>query len=391
MPEVISCPDCERKLRVPDNMLGKKVKCPGCQTIFVAELPGDQEEEEEKPARTRPASQSSALSESIEESPRPRRRSPSPEEEEIEERPRRRAREEEEDEDDRPRRRAREEDEGEDGDQEVTASRGTRGWRRVRDGVNFLVVSTYVQLGAIILVPVVACMIGVVGAGLFANAAAAGNNPAQFRGAAVGAGIGAMLGIGLMVLMMITIIGLAITGFSMFLKAPVRRGVALNRLGLVTLILYSCFLGFYLLNFLANFLLPVVGPVFSIGELLCFLGGFYCQLVLLRSTCQAIGRDGQARTLLTHIFSWAGCHGLGLLMVVAAIALVGTAVFGMTAMGPGPGGGPQFRNLEAIHGAGMVVVAMGCLFLMGFLGLYIWYVVILHQVRDALDSFLRRG
>jgi predicted Zn finger-like uncharacterized protein len=36
MPEVIQCPHCNRKLRVPDNLLGKKVKCPSCSSTFTA-------------------------------------------------------------------------------------------------------------------------------------------------------------------------------------------------------------------------------------------------------------------------------------------------------------------------------------------------------------------
>ena len=36
MAEVTSCPQCQRKLRVPDELLGKKVKCPGCGLTFTA-------------------------------------------------------------------------------------------------------------------------------------------------------------------------------------------------------------------------------------------------------------------------------------------------------------------------------------------------------------------
>jgi hypothetical protein len=36
MPTEVSCPKCKRKGNVPDKMLGKKVKCPGCARIFVA-------------------------------------------------------------------------------------------------------------------------------------------------------------------------------------------------------------------------------------------------------------------------------------------------------------------------------------------------------------------
>jgi predicted Zn finger-like uncharacterized protein len=40
MPEIIGCPECSRKLRVPDDLLGKRVKCPTCGLTFTAELPG---------------------------------------------------------------------------------------------------------------------------------------------------------------------------------------------------------------------------------------------------------------------------------------------------------------------------------------------------------------
>jgi hypothetical protein len=40
MPEVVSCPQCERKLRVPDELISKLVKCPTCGTTFTAEVGG---------------------------------------------------------------------------------------------------------------------------------------------------------------------------------------------------------------------------------------------------------------------------------------------------------------------------------------------------------------
>jgi predicted Zn finger-like uncharacterized protein len=42
----ISCPDCQRPLRVPENLLGQAVKCPSCSHTFVAP-----ESLEETPAR----------------------------------------------------------------------------------------------------------------------------------------------------------------------------------------------------------------------------------------------------------------------------------------------------------------------------------------------------
>ncbi len=37
MPDIISCPQCHRQLRVPEDLLGKRVKCPTCSAVFTAE------------------------------------------------------------------------------------------------------------------------------------------------------------------------------------------------------------------------------------------------------------------------------------------------------------------------------------------------------------------
>jgi predicted Zn finger-like uncharacterized protein len=38
MPEIVNCPQCDRELRVPDELLGKKVKCPTCGEMFTAKV-----------------------------------------------------------------------------------------------------------------------------------------------------------------------------------------------------------------------------------------------------------------------------------------------------------------------------------------------------------------
>jgi predicted Zn finger-like uncharacterized protein len=40
MPEVVTCPKCERQLRVPDELIGQRVKCPTCGTNFTATVAG---------------------------------------------------------------------------------------------------------------------------------------------------------------------------------------------------------------------------------------------------------------------------------------------------------------------------------------------------------------
>jgi predicted Zn finger-like uncharacterized protein len=38
MPSTVHCPSCSRELRVPDELIGKKVKCPACSTTFTASM-----------------------------------------------------------------------------------------------------------------------------------------------------------------------------------------------------------------------------------------------------------------------------------------------------------------------------------------------------------------
>jgi predicted Zn finger-like uncharacterized protein len=45
MPEQVRCPSCHAALRVPDALLGKNVKCPKCETTFVAETEAPAEPE----------------------------------------------------------------------------------------------------------------------------------------------------------------------------------------------------------------------------------------------------------------------------------------------------------------------------------------------------------
>jgi predicted Zn finger-like uncharacterized protein len=84
MPEQVRCPECNAALRVPDSLLGKNVKCPKCQTTFVAEIeePVEPEGIVREPA---PSSRRSRVPDETEDEELPP-------EEEDEDRPRRRRR-----------------------------------------------------------------------------------------------------------------------------------------------------------------------------------------------------------------------------------------------------------------------------------------------------------
>jgi predicted Zn finger-like uncharacterized protein len=70
----IDCPSCNRKLRVPDDLLGKKVKCPTCGTTFTAggDAAPPPPAEEELPAPA-PARRPAPPPDECDEGPPPRR------------------------------------------------------------------------------------------------------------------------------------------------------------------------------------------------------------------------------------------------------------------------------------------------------------------------------
>lgn len=52
MPSIIHCPSCSRQLRVPEELAGNLVKCPGCGQTFTASFaPGGSEEAAKPPAQ----------------------------------------------------------------------------------------------------------------------------------------------------------------------------------------------------------------------------------------------------------------------------------------------------------------------------------------------------
>src|SRR5689334_22870923 len=69
MPIQISCPSCKGAVRVPEDLLGKRVQCPRCQATFVAEA-----DEEPRPAPPTLAEPPVEVGEPV--APRPRRPAP---------------------------------------------------------------------------------------------------------------------------------------------------------------------------------------------------------------------------------------------------------------------------------------------------------------------------
>src|SRR4051812_25424738 len=44
MPAVQRCPECQKEMRVPDALLGKKLRCPNCKAVIAAPQPSEPEQ-----------------------------------------------------------------------------------------------------------------------------------------------------------------------------------------------------------------------------------------------------------------------------------------------------------------------------------------------------------
>ncbi len=100
--ETVSCPQCDKKLRVPEELIGKLVKCPTCGQTFNAEVtvPAKKEEAEEKPDRS-----ARVQKKDEDDPPRNSRRSRDDDDDDRPIRKSRRSRNDDDDDDDRPSRR----------------------------------------------------------------------------------------------------------------------------------------------------------------------------------------------------------------------------------------------------------------------------------------------
>jgi hypothetical protein len=131
MPIQIQCPACDKKLKVPDEFLGKTVRCPSCKKAFAATAPAEEKEDaERKPVTPRGRRDDDDEAHERKQAPRPAPRDEDDAPAEDEDRPRRRARRDEDEdyvEEDQPRRRARRDEEEDYEEEEDRPRRRTRG------------------------------------------------------------------------------------------------------------------------------------------------------------------------------------------------------------------------------------------------------------------------
>jgi predicted Zn finger-like uncharacterized protein len=389
MPQIIQCPDCQKTLRVPDNLLGKTVRCPTCKTMFTAQAEEEVKLEliDEEPPAKRPSK-----AEEERDEVRPSRRPAAREEEErVQERPRRKRREL--DDEDRPRRKWAEEDEEEDDleDRLRRSSRAPRGsrtaWRKTRTGVTLVLIGVFTQIAAYALI-IVALIMVVAGAASAASAIRSGGS--------AGAPAGVFGGLGMLccsgVLLLASFI-LSVTGNVFCVFTPALNGAKI--LAIISLALISLQVLFAIIGGIAGGMAgaqagaasssmgggpgpagpPAMPGSNAFGLIGNFIGlaQFIVFLVFLRQCAVTLRERGTARSILFLII----CTGV---VVVVSAILVFALILGALAVISSGGGGATGFGAGAIIGL-IIILLMA-------LGMLVWYIISLFQIRGAITKFV---
>ena len=397
MPQIVTCPDCGRKLKVPDDLLGKKVKCPGCGQKFV----GETDDADEEAA----ASRNTGVAPRPDGGPRSRRRVA---DEEDDDRPKsRRRRDEEEDEDDDyPVKKRRRDEEN----PEPTKAEIVTGWERVRFGLNLVIIGLWLLvanivlgvLGYLILFLIVGASIGSMAGGVPTGGPMTQQQARELGGQAAGTMTAALVGgcllYGLMGLMGLAYVATTTTGMGFCMGvAPTRKVAGLKGLAIAA---FSCAIAYLIVpvvTFGGGALMYrngggcVIIPGYGLWGLV-FLAECICFMLFLRGVAVVMKQEALAKNVL---FSMMGNIVYAMLAPIVPVVLafaLGAAMFSsIAASGPrnasGAAGNVAGTGAAFAIGGGICMVLM---FLIG-LGLFIWYMVLVHQVRSAVSARLDRN
>jgi hypothetical protein len=384
MPVVTSCPDCARKLRVPDELLGKKVRCPGCKVVFVASADAAPPS---PPAPRRPTP-APAREERIEQQPRARKAPPPslPREEEkdfIEE------------DENLPRGRRQDDYEDEDGNEDEPRPRESRGdWNKVANGLNCVMIS-YGVIGGLF------CL-GMLGGAVIGGVTAANAGPEGVSPAALAGGKGFFVMTIILGLLGAANKGLETFGHFLGMAVPNKPGSSLKPLSVTTFALMAAAAGMTAVSGLLGPILGVQGGTFTnpmaaagagivvaalnlIGLLCYFIGGILF-ILYLRALAIAVKRKDLGKQIQTFLIVAASLTGVGIVTMGISFAVVGAAFFSSA----GARGGPSAGAANAAAGGALAMLGIGCIGGLAGLGMAIWYTILMVQVRGAVRSFARR-
>jgi hypothetical protein len=406
MPEIITCPDCDRKLRVPDDLIGKKVKCPGCSVMFTAVAGGA------PPRAARPAPPPQEHIEDPIEDPseeRRRRRESVVRRDDYDDRPPRRddyddrrPRRRDDDYDDRPRS-DRRDDDYDDYDDYGPSPRDIReGWQKVCSGLNLNIIGSWIWVGGSIFFALGALIAGLImGSTLLSviSRAGLGREPTRGQATALGAG-GIILVItgGVFALCTLAEIILRVIGYGMCMAVPGLRGTSLKPLAITAFSLAAAEAAFRLFGCVWGFaggvtssgmggmgLMPMGGNVIGILTELLGLAGLIVFLCFGRSAALKAKDRGLAGSLLTVLIVFAAFFVLKWLVTFGMALVFGISIFSAAASQSLSG---VTRSLGTIFA---VLMTVSGLMYVAYLGIQIWFIFILQRWRDTVQRRLARG
>jgi hypothetical protein len=108
-------------------------------------------------------------------------------------------------------------------------------------------------------------------------------------------------------------------------------------------------------------------------------------LLLLKGVCRSLGRESLAAHANAFFLTYVSMTALYFLIYGAMIAL-----FGLAALGVGTGAGPNLGAAGSAAGLGVILGLFVCLLPIVVLGLFIWFLILLFQVRAEVDAYVRR-
>jgi hypothetical protein len=392
MPEITRCPDCSKNLRVPDDLLGKKVRCPGCNIMFVAQV-GAGVHEHAASSAPAPAPRSPAYNSEFRSGPpapsyQPRyddRPPPPPRRDEEYDRDRDYDR-------DRPRYR----DDFDDGLRRPPRDLA-KSWRGVRMGLNLVLIGSWLNLAMWGVIIIGAGLFLLAGVSLFGSVASASTPDRMARNAFGGiAGIG--LGILLFGLVVVTMdlaeVVLRLIGYGMCMQVPSNRDSGAKPFAIAA---FSCAAGAVFLNFVAAGFsgvdlrggfpaLMFAGYSNAFGWLasLVALAGFVCWLIFLRCVAVQLRNSEVASRVIIYLIclliSWFVARAMMVLIFVVMFASSLSAIFSGSVQGAA-------RSV----GAGFIVsLFLGAVIFLGYLALEVWHILLVQQVRGLVDRHLAR-
>jgi hypothetical protein len=372
MPQIITCPDCGRKLRVPDELIGKQVKCPDCKMKFtggITTMPGakpvktasarDPDDDEQRVV-TAPVGKKAGRAKENGEDERPSRRKKVGRRDEDDEDQTNEAYDE-----DRPRRRSSAEDR-------------RKGWKMTLLGLNLLVYAVYTYLGTIA-ISLLGCMtLFLIGVGGMATM-----DPDMAMGSLMGAGIGFIVLYILMGLGGLATTVLQTTGNGFCMAIPTKEGTGRKPLAIAT---FCCICGVILLELVtcgAMFAFRGRGQLVGFLPMLVSIGYFVCYMLFLRAVAVAMREPDLAKQCLIYMITVL-CLAVLMPVLGCLIAMLsGLAMFGVAANTQSPEG--VAGGMGAFFIIGMICnLILVCI----WIGIVIWYIVLIHRVRNAVRDYV---